>query len=91
MNIGISAVIDVDKTSDSYECRVCNFWYFFRINFIHEPLVYNDCHDLLQNLQVLIMLCMLSLLEEVIIGLIFKSEAVNRKKNALLSEKNRQL
>ena len=50
MNIGISAVIDVDKTSDSYECRVCNFWYFFRINFIYEPLVYNDCHDLLQNL-----------------------------------------
>ena len=34
---------------------------------------------------------MLSLLEEVIVGLIFKSEAVNRKKNALLSEKNRQL
>ena len=72
MNIGISAGIDIDKTSDSYKCKVCNFWYFFRINFIYETLVYNGCHDLLQNLRVLIMLCMLSLLEEVIIGFILK-------------------
>ena len=47
--IDFSEGIDINKTSDSHECRVCHCWCFFKINFSYQPLVCNNCHDLLQK------------------------------------------
>ena len=41
--INISKGIDINKTSDSQE------WYIFKINFRYQPIVCNDCYDLLQK------------------------------------------
>lgn len=43
----ISESIDIYKISYSRECRVCHYWYIFKISFIYQP--YNGCHDVLQN------------------------------------------
>ena len=45
--IGVSEVIDVNKTSASKECDICHFWYFLNYNFKFQPNVCNGCHDLL--------------------------------------------
>ena len=43
----LSEVIDVNKTSLSKECMLCDYWYFKDVGFKFEPHVCNKCHDIL--------------------------------------------
>ena len=45
--IVISEGIDVNKTSASKECDLCQNCFFKDIGFKYEGHVYNGCHDLL--------------------------------------------
>ena len=45
--IVISEGIDVNKTSASKECELCQNFFFKDIGFKYEGHVYNGCHDLL--------------------------------------------
>ena len=47
--IDISEGIDVNKTSASKGCDICDYWYFKDIGFKYKPYICNDCHDLMQN------------------------------------------
>ena len=47
--IDISEGIDVNKTSLSKEYDICHYWYFKNIGFKYEPILCNDCHDLMQK------------------------------------------
>ena len=46
-NIDASEGIDVNKTSASKECQVCDYWLFRDVGFKFEEHVCNGCHDLL--------------------------------------------
>ena len=46
-NIDVSEGIDVNKTSASKECELCQYWFFKDIVFKFEEHVCNKCHDLL--------------------------------------------
>ena len=45
--INISEGIDVNKTSESKECELFDYWFFKNIGFKFEEHVCNKCHDLL--------------------------------------------
>ena len=45
--IDISEGIDVNKTSASKECELCDYWFFKYIGFKFEEDVCNKCHNLL--------------------------------------------
>ena len=45
--IDASEGIDVNKTSASKECNICQYWYFLNKGFKFQPNVCNRCHDLL--------------------------------------------
>ena len=44
--IDVSERIDLNKTSASEECMICNYWYFLDIGYKYEPNVCNKCHDI---------------------------------------------
>ena len=39
--------IDVNKTSASEECELCQYWFFKDVGFKFEKHVCDGCHDLL--------------------------------------------
>ena len=45
--IDITEGIDVNKTSESKECDIWHYCYFFKKGFKFQPNVCNGCHDLL--------------------------------------------
>ena len=45
--IGVSEVIDVNKTSASQKCDLCHYWFFKDVGFKFEEDVCNKCYDLL--------------------------------------------
>ena len=45
--IAILEGIDINKTSASKECELCQYWFFKDIGFKFEEHVCNRCHDLL--------------------------------------------
>ena len=45
--IELSQGIDVNKTSESKECNICHYWYFWNKGFKFQPNACNGCHDLL--------------------------------------------
>ena len=45
--IYISEETDVNMTSKSKECDICQYWYFLSKGFKFQPNVCNRCHDLL--------------------------------------------
>ena len=47
--IDISEGNDVNKTSASKDCDICNYWYFKDIGFKYDPYLCHGCHDLTQN------------------------------------------
>ena len=47
--IDISEGIDVNRTSASKECDICQYWYFKDTGFKYEPYLCNGCHDLMQK------------------------------------------
>ena len=61
--INISEGNDVNKTSASKECDICQYYYFKDIAIKYEPYLCNGCHDLMKKLWVLMMLLLLILKE----------------------------
>ena len=61
--IDVSERIDLNKTSASEECMICNYWYFLDIGYKYEPHVCNKCHDIsimayeLENIAILNVKC----------------------------------
>ena len=47
--INISEGNDVNKTSASKECDICQYYYFKDIAIKYEPYLCNGCHDLMQK------------------------------------------
>ena len=47
--INISEGIEINKTSASKECAICQYWHFLNKNFSYEPYLCNGCHDLMQK------------------------------------------
>ena len=47
--IDISEGNDVNKTSASKDCDICNYWYFKDIGFKYDPYLCHGCHDLTQK------------------------------------------
>ena len=45
--IDVSEGTDVNKTSNSKKCHVCQYLYFLNKGFKFQPNVSNRCHDLL--------------------------------------------
>ena len=45
--IDVSEGIDINKTSKSKECDICQCWCFLNKGFKFQPYVCNRCHDLL--------------------------------------------
>ena len=45
--IHVSKGTDVNKTSASKRCDVCDYWYFLNYSFKFQTSVWNRCHDLL--------------------------------------------
>ena len=79
--IDVYEVTNVDKTSASKECDICQYWYSLNYSFKFQPIVSNTCYDLLMmalnNSDIAILnikgsdyLC--------IISLISKNEAINK-------------
>ena len=48
-NIHMSEGSDVNKTSESRRCIICNYYYFLKVHFRFQLKVYNSCHDLKQK------------------------------------------
>ena len=46
----VSKGIDVNKIKTPLECIICHYSYFFKINFRFQPKVFDNCHDLMQNI-----------------------------------------
>ena len=38
--------IDLNKSDESKECMICQYWYFKDIGYKYETYVCNGCHDL---------------------------------------------
>ena len=47
--IDISQGIDINKTNESKERTICNYWYFKDIGFKYEPYRCNGCLGLMQS------------------------------------------
>ena len=47
--IGVSEGTDVSKTDVSFECIMCNCWYFLDMNFKTDSQGCNGCHNLMQE------------------------------------------
>ena len=45
--VNISEGIDVNKTSESEECKLCHHWFFKDVGFKFKKNVCNKCHDLI--------------------------------------------
>ena len=47
--IDISEENDVNKTSATKDCDICNYWYFKDNGFKYDPYLCHGCHDLTQK------------------------------------------
>ena len=45
----ISEGIDVDKTNESKECKICHYWYFLNKNFSYGPYLCDGCYNIMQK------------------------------------------
>ena len=71
--VDISEGIDIKKTIESNECKICHYWYFKDIGLKYEPHLCNGCHGLMQkavNFKILMML-LLFMLKEVLTKITF--------------------
>ena len=72
--------IDVNKTSESKECDICQYWYFLNKGFKFQPNVCSRCHEFLMmsmNLSDIAILNIKSADYPCIFRGISKSEAIN--------------
>ena len=88
--IDISEVIDINQATDSHECKVYHYWYFFKKVLLISILYATVVMTWHKNLWALKLLQLL-LLENIVLGSNFwgmtKIGAMNRIKNADLSKK----
>ena len=47
--IDVSEGIDIKKTNESKECKICHYWYFKDIGFKYEQHLCNGSHGLMQK------------------------------------------
>ena len=83
--------IDVNKTSESKQCNVCQYWYILNKGFKFQSKICNRCHDLLMmpmNLSDIAILNIKGFDYCCIISRISKNEAMNLMQNADLTEKS---
>ena len=89
--IDVSEGIDVNKTSASKECDICQYWYFLNYSFKFQPNVCSRCHDLLMmsvNLSDIAILNIKGSDYCCIINGIGKNEAINLMQIADLTEQS---
>ena len=89
--IDVSEGTDVNKTSASKECNICQYWYFLSYRHEFQPNVCNRCHYLLMmsmNLSDIAILNIKGFDYLCIISLISKNEAIKLMQNADLTEKS---
>ena len=92
--INVSGTIDINNTSESKECIICHYWYFFDKGFKFQLHVYNGCHDLLTMSMNLINTTALNIHSVdccCIISGISKNKLINLIKNVDLTEKSKTL
>ena len=92
--IYISEETDVNMTSKSEECDICQYWYFLSKGFKFQPNVCNRCHDLLMMSMDLSDIAILNIKSTgygCIISGISKSKTVNLMQNIDLTKKSRKL
>ena len=92
--IYISEETDVNMTSKSKECDICQYWYFLSKGFKFQPNVCNRCHDLLMMSMELSYIAVLNIKSTgygCIISGISKSKTVNLMQNIDLTKKSRKL
>ena len=92
--IDISEGIDVNKTRESKECNICDYWYFPDKGFKFHPDVCNGCHNVLMMSMDLSDIAILNIKGadyHCIISRISKSEAVNLLQKADLEEKKQNI
>ena len=92
--IYISEETDVNMTSKSKECDICQYWYFLSKGFKFQPNVCNRCHDLLMMSMDLSYIAVLNIKSTgygCIISGISKSKTVNLMQNIDLTKKSRKL
>ena len=88
--IDVSEGIDVNKTSESKECDICNYWYFLNKGFKFQPNICNRCHDLLMMSIKLTDIAILNINSadyRCIISGISKSEVMKLMQNTNLTKK----
>ena len=81
---------DVNKTSESKECNICDYWHFLNKGFKFQPNVCNGCNDFLMMPMNLSDIATLNIKGSdycCIIREISKSEAINLMQNTNLTEK----
>ena len=92
--IYISEETDVNMTSKSKECDICQYWYFLSKGFKFQPNVCNRCHDLLMMSMDLSSIAVLNIKSTgygCIISGISKSKTINLMQNIDLTKKSRKL
>ena len=47
--IDISEEIDINKTSESKECKFCRYWYFLNKNLSYGSYTCDGCYDIVQR------------------------------------------
>ena len=83
--------IDVNKTSESKQCNVCQYWYLLNKGFKFQPKICNRCHNLLMMSMNLRDIAILNFKDSdycCIISGISKNEAISLIQNADLTEKS---
>ena len=88
--IDVSDGIDVNKTSASKECDICQYWYFLNYSIKFQPNICNRFYDLLMPSMNLSDIAKGSDYR-CIISLISKNETINLMQNAGLTQKSRTL
>ena len=89
--IDVSEGIDVNKTSASKKCDICQYWYFLNKAFKFQANVFNRCNDLLMMSMNLSDIAVLNIKDSdngCIIRGIRKNEAINLMKNINCIEKS---
>ena len=84
--------IDIIKTDRSRECFICHYWQLLRINFRFQSKACDGCSDMTQKSMTSNDFVNVTIRDNKMIPLWFmaKSEAVDRMKNANLSEEKKQ-
>ena len=88
--INVSDGIDINKTSESKECMLCNYWYFKDIGYKFQLYLCNGCHAMsvmAYELKNIAMLNAKGIDYRCILWGISRDVAVNKLNNSVLEDK----